>query len=228
MKNWLLGGLYLFVALSSLSGVLFGGAAFFLYRFYDDRDPSRAVICEKSGGTAPECAMPESADKVLDALITCGIDFFDVLKEEKAVFLHVRKVFHVNSYGDGQHRETNVIFRQPIEAYGLRLTGYTHSASIPAFIWKPTRYSWGFQVTGLPEEAARAIEMRHPQIEKFKEFFGAWIQESAFTAPASFSIVFHRNEPFPGTYLECKAGEEVSASLGKLPAVSSLFQLTGM
>lgn len=170
MKNWLLGGLYLFVALSSLSGVLFGGAAFFLYRFYDDRDPSRAVICEKSGGTAPECAMPESADKVLDALITCGIDFFDVLKEEKAAFLHVRKVFHVNSYGDGQHRETNVIFRQPIEAYGLRLTGYTHSASIPAFIWKPTRYSWGFQVTGLPEEAARAIEMRHPQIEKFKEF----------------------------------------------------------
>ncbi|NRP73997.1 hypothetical protein ILFOPFJJ_04918 [Ensifer psoraleae] len=226
MKNWLLGTLYFFVVLSILGGVALGGAMLWSSYPYGYEDQSRAAICKRSAGTAPECAMlPESAEKVLDALLACDNDFFEVLKEERAAFGRVPEIVHINRYG---YRRTHVAFAKPIEAYGLRLTAYTQVAVDSDHGWAPTQYAWGFQVIALPKDVAKAIELRRPQIEKFREYYGGWLQESAFGAPVSFMIHARPDELFPGTYLECNAGEEASAKMGKLPRVSKLFQVYGM
>ncbi|MCA1440322.1 hypothetical protein I6F07_08875 [Ensifer sp. IC4062] len=216
MKSWPLGILYLFIAF----GLLFvsGGVLFGKIDPYSDKDASLAV-CKRGGDRAPECAS-ESADKVLDALLSCNTNFFQVLKEKKAVFGRTQiKFLPYNLLNLEEPRTTEVTFVEPIEAFGLTLVGYSQDWTFVKGA-SSEDYRWGFRVAEQPDEVVRAIEARHPETNGFRPYGwkpGAWESEDWRL------LIWTREAPdFSGTNVDCFGGPERNG-MEELPYAPDLF-----
>ncbi|HEV7306415.1 hypothetical protein [Ensifer sp.] len=176
---------------------------------YSFEDMSRGGICERSGGVvAPECAMPpESAEKVLAALLTCDAQFFKTLDEEKAVFKRANIVAHpYNLLDAGEPRTSVVPFSQPVEAYGLHLTGYTQQA-----VRGKSDYAWGFYASEQPDDVERALEAARSDALAANPRAGAFVITASDTPD------------FPGTRLGCRVAGDGASTIEDLPSVYDLF-----
>lgn len=123
---------------------------------------------------------PESAEKVLAALFACDAQFFKTLDEEKAVFKRANIVAHpYNLLDTGEPRTSVVPFSEPVEAYGLHLTGYAQQA-VPG----KSDYAWGFYASEQPDEVGRALETAR------SDTLGANPRDGAFAITASDSPDF--------------------------------------
>ncbi|MDK1489694.1 hypothetical protein QN219_06430 [Sinorhizobium sp. 7-81] len=220
MRDWLLGIFYLFLA---ALGLLVALDALVLATIdpYSYEDMSRGGICERSGDVAPECAMPpEDPNKVLDALLACDMGFFKILQEEKAAFrrAEIQPVPH-NLFDPEEPRVTFVRFREPVEAYGLHLTGYLQQTDA-------TGASWGFHATEEPAEVARAIEARRPGKEKFSEYGDS--RRRIENSPGRTVVISPPGgRPLPGTSLYCQRAGETGA-VEELPDGFDLFLSQGL
>jgi hypothetical protein len=205
MKKWLKVMVYTVVTLFGLFVVLVG-LVLATIDPYSFEDMSRGWICERSGDVAPECAMPpESAEKVLAALFACDAQFFKTLDEEKAVFKRANIVAHpYNLLDTGEPRTSVVPFSEPVEAYGLHLTGYAQQA-VPG----KSDYAWGFYASEQPDEVGRALETAR------SDTLGANPRDGAFAITASDS------PDFPGTRLGCRVAG--ASGVEDLPSIYDLF-----
>lgn len=207
MKKWLKVLVYTVVTLFGLFVVLVG-LVFAIFDPYSFEDMSRGGICERSGDVAPECAMPpESAEKVLAALLTCDAQFFKTLDEEKAVFERANIVAHpYNLLDAGEPRTSVVPFSQPVEAYGLHLTGYAQQA-VPG----KSDYAWGFYASEQPDEVERALDMaRNDKL-------------AANPRSGAFAITASDTPDFPGTRLGCRVVGAGASNVEDLPSIYDLF-----
>lgn len=170
---------------------------------------------------------PESADKVLDALLTCDADFFSVLEDEKAAFgRSAIQSLAYNLLDAEEPRVAVVTFSKPVEAHGLHLLGYVqqkhlHEAGVT--------YTWGFHATERPADVVRVIEARHPDKVKFSQYHDSWRQEIATTSPSGRSLMIGSSRGFlPGASLYCDLTEETGTA-EELPDAFDLFlsQSTG-
>lgn len=76
MKTFVLVALYLAFGLCGVA-IALGGVVLATIDPYSFEDMSRGGICERSGDVAPQCSLPrESADKVVDAFLSCSPRFF--------------------------------------------------------------------------------------------------------------------------------------------------------
>ncbi|WDZ78756.1 hypothetical protein PWG15_09800 [Ensifer adhaerens] len=208
MKKWQKAMVYTVVTLFGLSVVLVG-LVFATIDPYSFEDMSRGAICERSGGyVAPECTMPpESAEKVLAALLACDAQFFKVLDAEKAVFNRADIVAHpYNLLDTGEPRTSVVTFSKPVEAYGLHLTGYAQRAA-PG----KSDYAWGFYASEQSEDVERVLETAR------NDALAAKPRASAFVITAS------DNPDFPGTRLGCRVAGAGSSGVEASPSVYDLF-----
>ncbi len=57
MKNWLLGSAYLVIVVGAILSVVSIFAYIATTDPYADEDQGRGVVCERSGGKAPECKL---------------------------------------------------------------------------------------------------------------------------------------------------------------------------
>ncbi|MBP1882390.1 hypothetical protein [Sinorhizobium mexicanum] len=219
MKNWPRGVLYRFAAVLGLLVVL-GGVVFAMIDPEAVVDPSRRGICERSGGRAPECTLPpESADKVLYALLSCSPDFFRILKEERAVFGPVEiRALPYNLISLEEPRMTVATFVKPIEAYGLKLIAYNQDWSLYKGA-SSEGYSWGFQVIESPAEVAKAIKARHPETEEFRAF--GW-ERGAMRSGDWPGLIWTPKRDFPRTQIEC-FGDRGDNGMQELPHVADLL-----
>ncbi|WP_331374707.1 hypothetical protein [Sinorhizobium chiapasense] len=219
MKNWPRGILYRFAIVLGLLVVL-GGVVFAMIGPDAGEDASRRGICERSGGTAPECALPpESADKVLYALLSCSPDFFRILKEERAVFGRAEiKALPYNLISLEEPRTTVATFAKPIEAYGLTLIGYSQDWSLYKGA-SSEGYSWGFHVIEPPAEVAKAIKARHPDKEEFRR--SGWVS-GAMRSDDWPGLIWTPKAVFPGTQIDC-FGDRGDNGMEELPYVADLF-----
>ncbi len=205
MNKWLKALLYTVVALFGLFVVLVG-LVLAIFDPYSFEDMSRGGICERSGDVAPQCAMPpESAEKVLAALFACDAQFFKILDEEKPVFKRAHIVAHPYNLLDSSDPRISVVpFAQPVEAYGLHLTGYAQQA-LPG----KSDYTWGFYASEQPYEVERALETARNDAPAANPRAGA------FTISASDAA------DFPGTRLGCRVAG--ASGVEDLPSIYDLF-----
>lgn len=225
MRYWLLGILYLFVVCGLLlvSGLLLfsGGVGFVTIDPSLDDGMVRGRVCERGANAAPECALPpNSADKVLDAFLSCDKNFFQVLKEEKAVFGRTEITFlPYNLLSSEEPRTTVVTFVEPIEAFGLHLVGYTQDWSLTKSATSKD-YRWGFRVVEHPDEVARAIEAHHPETKGFRPY---GFEPGARRSQDWPLLLWTREAPnFPGTNVDCFGARE-SNGMEELPYAPDLF-----
>ncbi|WP_104663398.1 hypothetical protein [Ensifer adhaerens] len=207
MKKWLKVMVYTVVTLFGLFVVLVG-LVLATIDPYSFEDMSRGGICERSGDVAKECAMPpESAEKVLAALLTCDTQFFKTLDEEKAVFKRANIVAHpYNLLDAGEPRISVVPFSQPVEAYGLHITGYAQQA-LPG----ESDYTWGFYASEQPDEVERALETARSDTL------------AANPRAVAFAIAASDTPDFPGTRLGCRVAGNGASGIADLPSVYDLF-----
>ncbi|WVT75236.1 hypothetical protein QM996_09195 [Sinorhizobium chiapasense] len=208
MKKWLKAIVYTVVALFGLFVVLVG-LVLATIDPYSFEDMSRGAVCERSGGdVAPECTMPpESAEKVLAALFACDAQFFKTLDEEKAVFKRADIVAHpYNLLDTGEPRTSVVTFSEPVEAYGLHLTGYAQQAS-PG----KSDYAWGVYALEQPADVERALETARNDASV------------ANAGDDAFEVTASDTPDFPGTRLGCRAAGARASRIENLPSVYDLF-----
>ncbi|WP_043622023.1 hypothetical protein [Ensifer sp. ZNC0028] len=212
MKKWLRVLVYTVVTLFGLFVVLVG-LVLATIDPYASEDMSRGGICERSGNVAKECAMPpESAEKVLAALLTCDTQFFKTLDEEKAVFKRSDIVARPYNLLDTSDPRTSVVpFSEPVEAYGLHITGYAQQV-LPG----TSEYAWAFYASEQPDDVMRALETVS------KGATGATAKSNAFEVAAS------DMPDFPGARLGCRVAGAQASDIEDFPSIYDLFLSNGL
>lgn len=208
MKTFVLVALYLAFGLCGVA-IALGGVVLATIDPYSFEDMSRGGICGRSGDVAPQCSLPrESADKVVDAFLSCSPRFFQVLKEERAAFGRAEVRLLPYDLLDSEEPRTSVVtFDKPVEARALRLVGYTQAWSQPSGAGSK-EITWGFRVIGRPDDIERAIEAHQ--------------RSNGKSTDAAFTIVPKQDASLPGTYIGCSVAGETNG-MEDLPHVLDLF-----
>ncbi|WP_026621293.1 hypothetical protein M728_001862 [Ensifer sp. WSM1721] len=111
---------------------------------------------------APELGPPPLAqpDKLMNALVACNREVFDLLAAEKAAFGKVR----IESGGGSSEKagratpaQTRVVFSSPVYAWGLGLTGYVQSVDATG---KRLKLTWGFETLDGANQLVHVVGLR--------------------------------------------------------------------
>lgn len=157
------------------------------------------------------------AERAVEALFACDIGFFEVFASERAAF-SPREVRI--SYLSEQRIEI-VKFDPPVEALGLRLTGYRQQTGF-YYGARPTSFEWGFQVDETPAGAALALRDHFPE-----GFEGGDESLMASKFPPvthrSFSVSKPRLAGETGADLHCSVSRENLDNIWALPDVVNQF-----
>ncbi|MCZ4092582.1 hypothetical protein [Sinorhizobium psoraleae] len=140
---------------------------------------------------APKLGPPPLAqpDKLMNALVACNRDFFNLLVTEKAAFGKVRIESKERSSETARRAvmaQARVIFPSPVYAWGLGLTGYVQS--VDASSEKPNR-TWGFETLDGANQLRHVVGLRtgseHDEREGWKVH---WEAEATGYTPSPRSL----------------------------------------
>lgn len=157
------------------------------------------------------------AERAVEALFDCDLGFFEVFASERAAFspLEVRI-----SYLSEERIEV-VKFDPPVEAFGLRLTGYQQQTGF-YYGARPTSFKWGFQVDETPVGAALALRDHFPE-----GFEGDDESLRALKFPVQthkhFSVFKSIRAGETDTDLQCSVSRENLDNIWALPDVVNAF-----
>jgi hypothetical protein len=157
------------------------------------------------------------AQRVVEALFACDISFFEVFASERAAFSP--KEVRISHFAE--QRIEIVKFDPPVEAFGLRLTGYQQEIGF-YYGPRPTSFEWGFQVDETPAGAALALRHHFPE-----GFEGSDETLMALKFPTqthrNFSVSKPRLAGETGANLQCSVSRENLGNIWTLPDVVNQF-----
>lgn len=167
-----------------------------------------------AGFAAPAHA---GAERVVEALFACDIGFFEVFAKERAAFSPKEvRISYLSEL-----RVEIVKFDPPVEALGLRLTGYQQETTF-YYGLRPTSFAWGFQVDETPAVAALALRNRFPE-----GFRGNDEMMFASKSPSRSGIDFAVSKPRlageTGANLQCHGSRKDLGNIWALPDVVGQF-----
>ena len=157
------------------------------------------------------------AERAVEALFDCDLGFFEVFASERAAFspLEVRISYL------SEERIEIVKFDPPVEAFGLRLTGYRQKTGF-YYGPRPTSFEWGFQVDETPAGAVLALRDHFPE-----GFEGDDESLSALKFPVQTQKNFYVSKPLPagetGADLHCSVSRANLDNIWALPDVVNPF-----
>ncbi len=167
-----------------------------------------------AGFAAPAYA---GAERVVEALFACDIGFFEVFAKERAAFRP--KEVRISYFSEA--RIEIVKFDPPVEALGLRFTGYRQQTGL-YYGPRPTSFEWGFQVDETPAGAALALRSYFP--EGFRGDDEALIALKFPPQTArSFVVWKPRLAGETGAELQCSVSRENLGNIWALPDVVNQF-----
>ncbi|THK37263.1 hypothetical protein EHS39_15695 [Ensifer sp. MPMI2T] len=175
---------------------------------------------------APAAADP---DEIIDALLTCKPDFFEVLKTEKSAFmpaLLTQRLIPVAEFVESM--ASVATFQQAIMARGLRVEVYLQTviSGASAGSGDMRTHIWGVLVPDEPQEVIKSLEANVPGA-KFEPLADGWMMSPEnWERPDPWSLLLirrYQDKYGMGSSIWCFAETAALKPMQGLPSVEDLL-----